>query len=175
MGTLTRGALVLSVSLLAPATLSVPATLLAQQGPARSTQQLAVDNELADELTRQARSLERNKSDWGKAAALHARSGKLRGYGDARAYASYQRAAHLYSGRGNYLKSRRMFELAGERALESGKVFDAAMAFADAAETAELSNDGRRALANGSRVLRLSESPAVTDVQRRKLLARVVA
>jgi hypothetical protein len=172
---LTRGAFALTVLCV------LPIAAGAQQSTATSPAQYVVNNQTADRLLEQAVALEGEHSQRGDAAKLYARSADLRSYGDVRAHQAYQRAGWLLVGENprSAEKARQMFVKAGNRALETGHVYEAAVAFTDAAQL--VANHGARPLNEGlgrqhfEMALRLSDSPLLTEQQRTMIKDRLRA
>lgn len=157
------------------AVLLLPTLALAQEngdGP-RSTEQLAIDLERSESLYRQAFRAETDQHDLQKAARLYVESAALRPYGDTRAHMALDRAGKLFSHAGKNRQAHRAFAEAGVRALESGDVYGAARAFANAAEASQKDNrDVRLGLGYRQMVYRLSEAPVLTEHQRRDIRQR---
>lgn len=170
---LTRGALALVVLF------AHPLSAAAQEPTGSETMQLAVDNRQADRLVEKAVALEADQASWEKAADMYEKSAKLRVHGDIRAYQAYQKAGNLLYFRGQPEAARRMFVRAAQRALESGHVYEAAQAYATSVELIADHGarpvDRRTAMQHREMVLRLSESPLLTEEQRRAVRNRVRA
>lgn len=158
--------------------LALPLILAAQQPVDRDAIRTEVDNQAADRFFAEAVALEADQSSWVKAAKLYARSADLRAYGDLRAHTALVRAGDLLYFRDRPTEARRMLAKAGERALEAGKVYEAAVTYAAAVE---LGLEGARSsrddldLTYYRLALRLSESPLLTTPQREDLRVRLGA
>lgn len=126
----------------------------------------------ADALTTEAHRTAEDLNAWREAARLHREAGQLREKGDMRAYVSFVHAARLYYHAGELRDSERMFEAAGERALDVGDVYNAAVAFLNGAAVAEENGRGRQAQQLGWRAEELSRSSLLNTVQRGDLLRR---
>lgn len=153
----------------------VPDAVLAQEasGP-RTSEQLVIDVDRSDRMYREAFRMETNNQNWEKAADRYVESARLRPYGDLKAYVALNRAGQVYSHLGNERAARRAFAAAGVRALETGQVYEAAMAFANAAELAgQDRRDGRYVLNYLRMAHRLSEAPSLTEEQRTQIRNRL--
>lgn len=173
MARLIRGALALAALTI------LPSTVIAQQPATTGLVETIVDNQTADRLHEQAVALQADVDTWTKAAKLYAKSAQLRPYGDLRAYADYERAGQLLFAKNRVEMARRMYVKAAERALEAGRVYEAALAYASAAQF--VAHYGARpvdedvGLKHFEMALRLSESPLLTEEQRIKIKSRVRA
>lgn len=151
----------------------LPNEMRAQDNGSRSDSQLTIDLERSEQLHRQAFQSEIDQKNWSRAAELYVESANLRPYGDMKAYAALDRAGKLFSHSGKMRDAHRAFAAAGLRALETDRVYEAALAFASAAETSQLDARDLRLGPNYLRMVhRLSESPALTPDQRKLIRQR---
>lgn len=164
--------------------LLLPDAALAQQqangtqqasGP-RTTGQLVIDVDRSDRMYREAFRLEADNRNWTRAAERYVESARLRPYGDLKAYVALNRAGIIFVHTGDERAARRAFAAAGVRALETGQVYEAAMAFASAAELAgQDRRDGRLVLDYARMAHRLSEAPSLSEEQRQRIRDRMGA
>lgn len=156
--------------------LLVPEAVPAQQdtGP-RTNQQLVIDVDRSDKMYRQAFRMETDNQNWKKAADQYVESARLRPYGDLKAYVALNRAGQIYSHLGgNARAAHRAFAAAGIRAMETGQVYEAAMAFANAAELSQQDRrDVRYGLDYARMAHRLSEAPSLTKEQGKRIRNRL--
>lgn len=154
-------------------TVLIPGPVRAQDDGPRSDAQIASDLERSEQLYSQAFRSEVDRKDWTRAARLYVESASLRPYGDTKAYVALDRAGKLYSHSGRMRDARMAFASAGTRALETGLVYEAALAFANAAE---MSQHDPRDVPLGPGYLRtvhrLSENPSLTTDQRKMIRQR---
>lgn len=173
MAHLTRGACALAALSL------LPISVAAQETTPFDAREVVEDDRTADRLHQEAVALEARVATWSRAAHLYGESAELRSYGDVQAYVDYERAGQLYFARNQPENARQMYEKAGDRALEAGKVYEAARAYAGAAEL--VAHHGAQPLDEGvalrhfEMARRLSESPLLTETQRRDIQSRVRA
>lgn len=155
--------------------LLLPAGVLAQNnGGPRSDEQLVIDVDRSDRMFRQAFRLSANNQNWKKAADQYVQSAQLRPYGDLKAYVALNRAGQIYSHLDNARAARRAFAAAGVRAMETAQVYEAAMAFADAAELSQQDRrDVRYGLDYARMAHRLSETRLLTEEQRKRIRNRL--
>ena len=130
------------------------------------------DDARADELSAEAHRIAEDMTRWAEAARVHEESGLLRMKGDTRAYLSFSHAARLYYHAGELRDSEKMFEAAGDRALETGDVYNAAIAFFNAAAVAQENGRDRDAQKLGWKAHKLSRSQLLNDEQRKSLTSR---
>ena len=130
------------------------------------------DDVRADELSAEAHRIAHDMNQWAQAARKHEESGLLRLKGDTRAYLSFAQAARLYYHAGELRNSEKMFEAAGERALEVGDVYNAAVAFFNAAAVAQENGRDRDAQKLGWKAQKLTRSQLLNDEQRKDLTSR---
>lgn len=157
---------------LAPIRLAALAVLVGVCGQLPPRPAAAQEEARADALTREAHLLASDMERWSEAARMHRESGQLRPKGDTRGYVSFLQAARLYYHAGELTDSEKMFEEAGERALEVGDVYDAAVAFLNGAAVAEENGRKREAQELGWRAEELSRSVLLDEDQRRDLVKR---
>lgn len=166
---LTVGALALCTLIL------VPDAILAQNGDGpRSAEQLVIDVDRSDRMFDQAFRMAADNRNWNEAAERYVESARLRPYGDLKAYVALSRAGQIYDHLDKKRAARRAFAAAAVRALETGQVYEAAMAFANAADLAQQDRrDARLVLDYARMAYRLSEAPALSDEQRKRLRHRM--
>lgn len=154
----------------------VPHAALAQNGDTpRSAEQLVIDVDRAETLFQEAFRLSADNQNWNKAAEKYVESARLRPYGDLQAYVALNRAGQIFSHLGKEVAARRAFAAAGVRALETGQIYEAAVAYANAAELAQQDrrNNNRRASNYLVIAHRLSEAPMLSDEQRKRVHRRL--
>jgi len=150
-----------------------PALAQGEDGP-RTAEALVIDVERSDELFQEAFRLQADDHDLVKAAERYVESAELRPYGDARAYVALNRAGQFFFHAGKATASSRAFAAAGVRGLETGQVYEAAMAFVNAAEQGQQYRWGNSLVLDYMRIARrLSESPVLTEGQREQLRDRM--
>jgi len=177
------GVVVLTPFTLGPAAASAQALAPASARPPvelRTAEQLGMDLDRSTELYREARSLEaasdRNRLDageWVRAAEMYLESAERRPYGDVQAYLALNRAATIFARAGMTKAAREAHAAAGARALECGRVYDAGLAFANAAELSQERRESRLALDYLHMAHRLSESPLLSGEEQRRIRTRV--
>lgn len=157
------------------AVLLVPNAVLAQNGDVpRTVDQLVIDVDRSDVMHQEAFQMEADNQNWNEAAERYVESAQLRPYGDLQAYVALNRAGKMFSHAGKTRDARRAFADAGVRALETGDVYQAAMAYATAAELAQKDRrDGQLVLDYARTAYRLGEAPALTDDQREQIHNRL--
>lgn len=142
----------------------------------RSADQLVIDVDRAEALFQEAFRLSADNQNWNEAAEKYVESARLRPYGDLQAFVALNRAGQIFSHLGKEVAARRAFAAAGVRALETGMIYEAAMAYANAAELAQQDQrDNDRRWSSNFLVIahRLSEAPVLSDVQRNKVRQRL--
>lgn len=142
----------------------------------RTAGQLVTDLERSERLFQEALRLEADRTDLTKAARLYVQSAELRPYGDVQAYVALDRAGKLFFHEDRVILGRKAFAHAAVRALETGHVYEAARAFANAAEIGLRESGSRardRVLDYHRIALRLSESPLLTEEQRQQIHERL--
>lgn len=157
------------------ALLLAPVASFAQNGDdLRTSAQLAIDVDRSEQLYVEASDMAAANEDMVETAERFVESARHRPYGDVKAYVALNRAGQLFSHAGRTRAAHRAFARAGVRAMETGQIFEAAMAYANAAE---LSQQDERA---GGQVLdfvriahRLSEAPELSDEQRQRVRQRL--
>lgn len=162
-------------------TLAPDAALAQEDMSLRTDEQLVIDLERSVELFDEARQLERTADEqnlgserWIEAAELYVESAEHRPYGDSQAYVALKRAGDIFSRADETGRARRAYAAAAIRALEHGHVYEASLAFANAAELGQLNRrEGRESLDYYRMAHRLSESPALSDEQRQRIRARL--
>lgn len=132
----------------------------------------AQDDVRADELSAEAHRIASDMTRWAEAARMHEESGLLRMKGDTRAYLSFSHAARLYYHADDLRASEKMFEAAGDRALEVGDVYNAAVALLNGAAVAQEDGRDRDAQKLGWKAQKLSGSKLLNDEQRQSLASR---
>lgn len=156
------GAFALTALVLVPVTASPQSN-----AELRSTSELVIDLDRSEQLFEEASGLGDASDNLVKAADRYVQSARLRPYGDEKAYVALNRAGQMFSHAGRTGQARRAFAEAGVRAMETGQVFEAAMAYANAAELSQRDRDSDRMVLDFVRIAhRLSESPGLTDEQR---------
>lgn len=152
----------------------LPASVRAQDDGHRSDSQLSIDLERSEQLHSQAFQNEIDQKNWARAANLYVESASLRPYGDIKAYLALDRAGKLFSHSGKVRDAHEAFATAGMRALETGHVYEAAMAFANAAD---ISQQNARDVRFGpdylETVYRLIEHPSLTADQKKMIGQRL--
>lgn len=116
----------------------------------------------------EARRLE-SEQEWRRAATLYESAGRLREGHDARAAQHFADAARAYFNAGDDRTASRLSELAGDRALEMGDVYTAALQLRQAAVLRTSGRDRIAAQQLGWRACRLSASPFLSDEQRAEI------
>lgn len=147
----------------------------------RTDEQLVIDVDRSVELFDEARQIEQRapenrleSSEWIEAAELYVASAQHRPYGDAEAYTALIRAGDILARADDRRAARRAYAAAGVRALERGHVYEAGIAFANAADLSQRNRqDNRMALDYYRMAHRLSESPMLTDEQTRHIRTRL--
>lgn len=165
-------------SFLVAAFVLVPDAALAQdQNGPRTAEQLVIDVDRSEQLFQEALRLEaddRNNQYFVRAAERYVESAELRPYGDGRAYVALNRAGQFFSHAGKATASSHAFAAAGLRGLETGQVYEAAMAFVNAAEQGQQNRQESWLVLDYLRIAhRLSESPALTAEQRQQVRFRM--
>lgn len=157
--------------------LLVPQAVLAQQGDGpRTAEQLVIDVDRSDVLHQEAFRMEADNRNWNEVAKRYVESAQLRPYGDLQAYVALNRAGKMFSHADKTRDAYRAFANAGIRALETGHVYEAAMAYANAAEIAQKDRrSAHRVVDYAHTAHRLSEAPALTDDQRKQIQERLGA
>lgn len=151
----------------------IPGPVRAQDDGPRSDARIASDLERSEQLYSRAFRSEVDRKNWTRAARLYVESASLRPYGDTKAYVALDRAGKLYSHSGRMRDAHRAFASAGTRALETGLVYEAALAFANAAEMSQHEpRDAAMAPGYLRTVHRLSENPSLTPAQRETIRQR---
>lgn len=130
------------------------------------------DGDRADALSTDAHRIASDMTRWAEAAQMHEESGLLRMRGDTRAYLSFSHAARLYYYADDLRASEKMFESAGDNALDVGDVYNAAISYLNAAAVAEQNGREREAQKLGWKAERLSRSQLLNDEQRNHLTRR---
>lgn len=160
----------------------VPDVALAQDDTGlRTGAQLVIDVDRANVLQNDARQIERTADQaqlagkpWVEAAKLYVESAEHRPYGDPDAYVALNRAGNLFFNAGRSGAAHKAFGAAGIRALETGHVYEAGLAFADAAQSSQQrTRDSRMGFYYYKVAYRLSESPMLSVVQRKALHTRL--
>lgn len=131
------------------------------------------DRQRAAELALEADSLAKRVAEWSKAAQMYEESALLHPKGELEGYASFVNAGNFHYYAGNETSARRMYEAAGQLALENGEVYNAAVCFLNAALIAQESGDEDKVAENGLKAEKLSRSSALTEEQRTTLLGRI--
>lgn len=152
-----------------------PAALPAQeQGHPRSVEQLTLDLESAERLFRAAAHLATDRESWEAAGDRYVASSRLRPYGDVAAHRALTLAARTYFAADRHGKAEEAFVEAARRALEAGRVYEAALSLAHASECVGSDRPGAdRGRAYLRRAARLSESPLLSWTERRRLRERL--
>lgn len=154
----------------------VPHAALAQNGDTpRSGEELVIDVDRAETMFQEAFRLSADNQNWNEAAGRYVESARLRPYGDLQAYMALNRAGQIFSHLGKEVTARRAFAAAGIRALETGLIYEAAVAYANAAELAQQDRRDNNRRASNYPVIahRLSEAPVLSDEQRKKVQGRL--
>lgn len=165
----TGWALVLGTLLLAPV------AAFAQNGDdLRTSAQLAIDIDRSERLYREASDMAAANDDMVETAERFVESARDRPYGDVKAYVALNRAGQLFSHAGRTRAAHRAFARAGMRAMETGQIFEAAMAYANAAELSQQDQSAGRQVLDFVRMAhRLSEAPGLSDEQRERIQQRL--
>lgn len=116
----------------------------------------------------EARRLEAEQ-EWRGAATLFESAGRLREAHDVRAVQHFADAARAYFNAGDERAASRLSELAGDRALEMGDVYTAALQLRQAAVLRTSGRDRITAQQLGWRACRLSASPFLSEAQRAEI------
>lgn len=139
-------------------------TRIAEETVARNTE--------SAELLEEARAHEERR-EWGDAARKYERSGALRSDGDGTAWKVYDLAGRSYYFSDRPGRASRMWEESAERALSFGHVLEAAHGYLRAAVAAQEAGKRVRTVELGWKAYRLSQSPALTRMQRDALQAHL--
>lgn len=129
-------------------------------------------NTEASELLEEARAHE-EEGEWGRAARRYERSGELRADGDGLAWQVYDMAGRAYYFSDSPGRASRMWEESAERALIFGNVLEAAHGYLRAAVAAQEAGKRVRTVELGWKAYHLSQSPALTRMQREELQAHL--
>ena len=152
---------------------SVEAGSSSNPGTAGNDAEPPLPDQRADELIVEASELVTEQS-WGEAASLYEQAAALRAPSDPRGVDELREAANLYAFARDGRKAVELLEAAGERALESGDAFSAAVSFQQAAAlNGNIRGVRYKTTRLWERVCTLSSSPQVTDEQREALLRGV--
>lgn len=140
----------------------------------RSSTQLAIDIDRSEQLYREASDMAAANEDLVETAERFVESARHRPYGDVKAYVALNRAGQLFSHAGRTRAAHRTFARAGMRAMETGQIFEAAMAYANAAELSTQDRGAGRQVLDFVRIAhRLSEAPGLSDEQRQRIRQRL--
>ena len=113
------------------------------------------------------------RGEWGEAAGKYERSGELRADGDDLAWQVYDLAGRAYYFSDRPGRASRMWEESAERALIFGNVLEAAHGYLRAAVAAREAGKRIRTVELGWKAYHLSQSPALTRMQRDQLQAHL--
>lgn len=152
-------------------TFLTPGLASAQSGPLASTPEPGPGDAVA--LAARAVRLEADRSSWREAARLYRRAASFRDFGDEQAIADRRRAGHLEYYSGAWEAALADFRAAAAMAHETGRLFEAAEDYINAAWVAVRMGDGAQARALMTSAHKLTHSPLLTQEQRRSVLLRV--
>jgi len=145
-----------------------------EHGNPRSAEQLTLDLDSAERLFRAATHLATDRETWEAAGDRYVASSRLRPYGDVAAHRALTLAARTYFAADRHRKAEEAFVEAARRALEAGRVYEAALSLAHASVCVRSDRPGAdRGRAYLRRAARLSESPLLSWTERRRLRERL--
>jgi tetratricopeptide (TPR) repeat protein len=148
-----------------------------------SAKQFAAETKISDptprsdkarELRAQAEALYTQPGKWRKAARLLEQSAALRDANDPEAYSCLMYAGRIQASLGDFSNARANLEKAAVHALARGAVVEAAHAYIDAAHVASSEKQIEIAKELVGRATLLSQSPLLSDEQKKLITARLV-